>query len=196
MSNWPRVDFTQLVDKVAQSQRGWADLTILGGRCAEGDLLEFFRQWGLAEMPFRVWEYASDITFEKDTLPQNVVLLERARLFGTGGDLMLRRGGAAFDWRFIGPAGIQPPAGDYGAQDYWAGCQEMTFHQHDETALLWGKWENDHWTDDRVGAARLNYPAPAGWQRVQICYKTFSRAGQVEFVWYTGLGEWKEANNG
>lgn len=194
MKPWPRVNFEELVQEVTQSQCRQADLSIWGGRCAECNLLEFLQKWPLAQMPYRIWEYASEIAFEQNTLPQNVALLERARLFGPGGDLELRRDGTAFAWRFVGSADVQPPAGDYGAQDYWAGHPQVTFQQREETALLWGKRDGGKWADDRVGAATLNYPATS--ERVQVCYKTFSRAGRVEFVWFTGLSEWKEADNG
>jgi len=188
------VNFEELVQEVTQSQRGQPDLSIWGGLCAESDLPTFLRQWPLAQMPYRIWEYASEIAFEQDTLPQNVALLERARLFGPGGDLEVRREGTTFAWRFVGPAGVQPPAGDYDAQDYWAKHPDATFHQREETALLWGKRDGEKWADDRVGAARLNYPATG--ERVQAHYRTFSRAGRVEFVWFADLREWKEADNG
>lgn len=194
MKPWPRVDFQKLVQEVTQSQCGQADLSIRGGRCAESDLLAFVRQWPPVQMPYRIWEYVSEIAFEKDSLPRNVALLERARLFGEGGDLELRRDGTGFAWRFIGPAGMQPPAGDYGAQDYWADHPQATFHQREETALLWGKRDGEKWADDRVGAATLKYPATG--ERVQVHYKTFSHSGRVEFVWFTRLSEWKEADNG
>jgi len=196
MKPWPRVNFEELVQEVRQSECGQADLSLWGGRCAESDLPKFLRQWDMGKMPYRVWEYASEIAFERDALPQNVVLLERGRIFGESGDLELRRDGAGFGWRFVGPAGVRPLAGDYAAQDYWASHPKVTFHQHGEKALLWGKWNGKKWADDRVGAARLNYPVPIQGQRVQVHYKTFSRAGRVEFVWYTGLSECKEADNG
>jgi len=145
-------------------------------------------------MSYRIWEYVSEIAFEKETLPQNAALLERGRLFGSGGDLELRRDGATFAWRFIGPAGVQPPTGKCNAQDYWGSDPQAMFHQREETALLWGKRNGETWVEDRVGAARLNYPATD--ERVQIHYRTYSRAGRVEFVWLTSLSEWKEADNG
>ncbi|MBW2065327.1 MAG: hypothetical protein JRJ03_10400 [Deltaproteobacteria bacterium] len=194
MSEWQRVDFEQLVREVRQPRAGKADLAIWGGVRAENRLSEFLRQWDLSQMPYRIWEYVSEIVFERDTLPQNVALLERGRLFGPGGDLELRRDGGMFAWRFIGPAAVQPPAGDYSAQDYWASHSQVMFHQRKETALLWGKWNGEKWADDRVGAARLNYPATGEW--VQVHYQGFSRAGRLEFVWLTGLSEWKEADNG
>lgn len=196
MNLWPQVDFKKIVDEVYRSRCGPSELTILGGQCAESDLLNFLEQWDLAGMPFRVWEYVSEVVFEeeKDTLPQNIALLERGRIFGEGGDLMLRRNGTAFDWRFVGPEGIKPPAGEYGIRDYWKDHPEVTFHRHNETALLWGEWNGNGWTEDRVAAAKLNYPAKG--QRIHLHYQVFSRAGRVEFVWYKGFSEWKEADHG
>lgn len=189
-----RVDFAKLAAEVRRAQCGRADLTILGGRCTESDLSRFLEQWDIAGMPYRIWEYASEIVLEQNTTPHNIALLERARLFGPRGDLMLRRDGADFDWRFIGPAGVKPPAGNHYTQDYWENHPMVTFHQYEEAALLWGKWNGQYWTDDRVAAAKLDYPAEG--QRIELLYKAFSRAGQVEFVWYTGLSEWEEGHNG
>lgn len=195
MKTLRRMDFEELVQEVRQAQSGRTNVSIWGGRCAEGDLLAFLQAWS-TPMEYRIWEYVSEIAFERAALPQNAALLERGRLFGEGGDLELRRDGPEFAWRFIGPAGAQPPKGNYGAQDYWASHSGEAFHQREETALLWGKWDGSRWADDRVGAARLEYPAPAGWPWVQIHYNTFSRAGRIKFVWYTGLSEWKEDDNG
>jgi len=194
MKPWPQIDFQRLVEEVCQPQVGGDHLTILGGVCCENDLPDFLQRWDLGGMPYRIWESVSEIVFEKDTLPQNVALLERGRLFGPGGDLELRRDGQTFIWRFIGPAGAQTPPEDEHTRNYWEDHPQVTFHQREETALLWGRWNGETWTDDRVGAARLNYPHPPA-ERVQIHYRTYSRAGRVEFVWLTGLSEWKEANH-
>lgn len=79
--------------------------------------------------------------------------------------------------------------------------------------LLWGErikasdnWTND-WFDDRVAWAELKYPhiappkngtaenhsavAERESQRVQANYWQFTRAGQVAFVWLTGLTEYQ-----
>lgn len=193
MNLWLQVEFKKIVEEVCQSRCGRHNLTILGGQCAEIDLLKFLEQWDPAGMPFRVWEYIGEVVFEKDTLPQNIALLERGRIFGEGGDLMLRRNDTTFDWRFVGPVGIKPPAGGYDTQDYWEYHPKETFHQHNETALLWGEWNGKRWTEDRVAAAKLNYPATG--RQIQLHYRVFSRAGRVKFVWYTGLSEWREADH-
>lgn len=193
MNRWPCVDFVKLSDEVRQPQCGPKELTILGGRCAESDLKGLLQQWNLAEMPFRIWEYCSEIVFEKSKIPQNFALLERGRVFGEGGDLMLRRNGIDFDWRFIGPSGITEPTADYEPQNYWKTNINVMFHKNEETSLLWGKWNGEQWIEDRVGAAKLDYPVknPEKEKRLQLNYKTFTRAGIVEFVWFTGLSEWE-----
>lgn len=194
MNDWPRVDFAQLVREVTDSPLIGRDaLAIWGGFCPESALTEFLGAWDLREMPYRIWEFVSEIVFERGTMPGNVALLERGRLFGPGGDLELRREGDGFAWRFIGPAGTAPPPAAADAQDYWAHHPDATFFQRTETALLWGTRRSDAWYDDRVGAARLNYPGEG--ERLQVRYKTFSRAGQVEFVWLTELSPWEEAEN-
>ena len=194
MKPWPRVDFNKMVHEVRQSRCGQTDLSIWSGRCSENELRDFLQQWPLEQMPYRIWEYASEITFEMDTLPRNMALLERGRLFGEGGDLELRRDGAEFIWRFIGPAGVHPPIG-WSAENFWSTNPNATFYRRKETALLWGKRDGKHWHDNRVAAARLEYPVFADWPRVQIEYWAFSRGGRVEFVWYTKLSEWKEVDH-
>lgn len=193
------VDFNQLVAEVTKGkQYGEADLAIWGGVCAEAELAAFLSKWSLNEMPFRIWEYASRIDFNRDTLPGAISLLERGRLFGDGGDLELRRDGANFRWRFIGKPTTQAPFGHQPAPDnFWTKNKAVTFHRCDDSALLWGERKEDQarWFDDRVGRASLDYPEPAAtaaWQRVRIGYWTFSRAGRVEFVWLRELAEGKE----
>ena len=194
------VDFATLVKEVQQPRYGRSDLSIWGGRCKEEDLLTFLQGWPLETIPYRIWEYVSEIEFDRDTLPNNPVLLERGRLFGEGGDLEIRRDGNTFLWRFIGPAGVRPPEGPYDARDFWATHseeqthrqEEVRFHRREESVLLWGKFEPEkgRWEESRVGAARLEYPA-AG-ERIRLRYYAFSRAGRVEFVWFTGLEDDKE----
>ena len=187
-----RVDFGDIVKAVKRRPVGKDDLSIWGGRCAEGDLLAFLNGWDLSRMPYRIWEYVSDIRFEKDTLPNDIVLLQRGRLFGEGGDLEVQRDGEEFAWRFVGPSGVRPPAGyDNEKNNFWHRHPDLAFHQYEQKALLWGEGQGEQWFDNRVAGAELVYPEITG-QRVQLHYKVFSRAGRVQFVWYTGLSEWKE----
>jgi hypothetical protein len=192
------MNLDQIVRDVREGKRhGQNDLAIWGGECAETGLLAFLAAWDLSEMPFRIWEYASRIDFQRGTLPDNISLLERGRLFGEGGDLTLRRGGPGFFWHFVGQSETYPPA-NYKAEDFWNSNTDLTFHRWDETALLWGERKNGatRWLDDRVGRADLDYPVPEEWKRVQVRYWAFSHAGRTAFVWLRGLEEWKEAQNG
>ncbi len=189
-----QISFQELVDKVVNSENlGKGELSVWSGYCAPEDILGFLKGWDLETMPYRIWEYASAICFDRDSPPKDVNLLQKGRLFGDGGDLELLWVGGSFRWRFIGPAGISPPHGDFQAQDYWETNLHVRFHCYNETALLWGEHDGHRWYDSRVGGAVLAYPVEG--KRVQLRYRVLSRAGQVEFVWYTGLEEWKEDGN-
>jgi hypothetical protein len=189
MKSWKRVDFPALAAQAKQSLFERNEFSLMGGQCAECEISELILQWDLASMPFRIWEYSSEIIFEKDTLPKSIALLERGRLFGEGGDLMLRRNGTDIAWRFIGPAVIKKPVGNFGTNDYWQTNQDSAFHQEKKTALLWGEWNGEIWIENRVGSAKLNYPING--KRIQLDFKIFTQAGFVEFVWFTGLSEWE-----
>jgi hypothetical protein len=189
MKPWERVDFAELAAEVKQPPLGRDELAILGGQCTESKLPKLIELWDLARMPFRIWEYCSEIVFEKDTLPKNLALIERGRIFGEGGDLMLRRNGSDFHWRFIGPAKTQGPMGNYCTQDYWKSNPDTKLHQNEQTVLLWGKWNGERWVESRVGGAKLNYPVKG--ERVKLHYTSFTRDGIVEFVWFTSLSEWE-----
>lgn len=177
---------------------GQAELSLWGGVCTAAQLPAWLAQWNLTGLNNRYWEQVSRAEFSA-TLPdaQDVALLERARLFGAGGDLSLRRTGDDFHWLWIGPRGTQPP-NPAAAQNFWVAPAHAgaSFHRVEETALLWGEHKNGQpvtpqgaplWFDDRVARAWLNYPAPATWLRVQLRYWAFSRAGRIEFVWLRGL---------
>ena len=204
-----QIKFEKLLAQVKQPLVGKGDLSIWGGTCSESALLDFIKGWPLKRMPYRIWEYADRIQFERGGLPsqEDIVLLERGRLFGEdgesgkGGDLELRRDGDSFRWRFIGKIGKDETAPLEGcdARDFWETHDDVAFHCYRETALLWGKHDGDRWHDDRVAAADLRYPVGDGEgapERVQVEYKVYSRAGRVQFVWLTKLSEWKEENDG
>lgn len=187
-------NFRELAYQVQQDNRYWGQdqLAIWGGWCAtEADLLKLLQDWPKRDeaMPYRIWEYSDQITFEEKKLPQDAHWLERGRLFGPGGDLEVRRDGDRFYWHFVGRVGMQPPAGNFHAQDFWTESETGTrFFHCEKHALLWGERREgfDRWFDDRAARAKLSYP----WEevgRVQVNYQTFSRSGQVEFVWLLGL---------
>lgn len=185
------VNFQALVDKVQAATVGAETLSIFGGECGEAELLNLVQQWPtLPEMSYRVWEYSSSIEFEAEDgpLPLEARWLERGRLFGPGGDFTFRRDGVRFLWHFIGPKGVTAPAlGN--VENFWAnGDPSAQFHQNVTTALLWGERKKGFalWFDDRTAGARLKYPVEQ-LGRLQVKYRTYSRAGRVEFVWWLGL---------
>ena len=186
------ISFAEVAKAVQHPHVGKESLSIWGGRIREGDVRKFLEMWPtISGMPYRIWEYASHIVFEKYTLPEDLYLLQRGRLFGEGGDLELRRDGQDFSWRYIGPAGVSPPEGCE-AQSYWELHPKVSFHQREESVMLWGRREEDRWADARVGRAFLTYPANSTWERVLLRYRAYSKTGRVQFVWYLALNEWKE----
>ncbi|OQA15239.1 MAG: hypothetical protein BWY63_02978 [Chloroflexi bacterium ADurb.Bin360] len=193
MNPWPRVDFGALVQAVRQPKCGPEDLSLWSGRCPEDELLTFFRDWPLPQMPYRLYEYASEIEFELDTLPTEVALLERARLFGESGDLALRRDGQGFLWHFVGLPNVFMPAG-YDNKDYWQSYRERKLTVVQQHALLWGKEIRDaqgvsqgRWQEDRVGSANLVYPGRQGDERVVLQYREYLYRDHVEAVWWLRL---------
>lgn len=173
-------------------------LTISGGFCPINELPAFLKAWNLPrdDMNYCLWEEVSRIVLEEKTLPiEPQKRLQRGRIFGTGGDLSLRRDGDKFRWWFIGLSDVTVPKG-YDAKNFWDDKTRQTWllHCHEKTALLWGVWggknQNGHdfWLDDRVAGATLTYPGLNNHpERVQIRYWSFTRAGQVMFVWLRGL---------
>ncbi len=161
--------------------------------------MNFLKGWELTHMPYRIWEYVSEISFAQDTLPTNETLLEHGRLFGEGGDLTLRRDGAEFRWHFVGEPEMKPPEG-YGDNNFWAveANKGVIFHKWCNEAMLWGEYKKElgRWHDNRVARAKLTYPISNGreGERVMINYYTFSQAGQVQFVWFRELDKWKKEN--
>lgn len=190
------IDFDKLVNQVRKPTVGQEHLSIWGGTCPEDALTDFLAGWPLEKIPYRIWESTDRIDFERDSSAPNVALLEHGRLFGPGGDLDLRRDGDVFHWRFVGVPNVHPPEGyDAEENNFWQCYQDAKFHCYKETTLLWGRQNDETWHDDRVAAAKLDYPAPNGTERVQVEYRVYSRAGRVEFVWLTGLSKWKEKND-
>ncbi len=192
----------EIVNKIKDTANHWGQdkLAIWGGQCAEDELLSFLEGWQLKDLTYRIWEYVSEIEFSPQTInqpPKNVSLLEHGRMFGPGGDLILRRDGAEFRWHFVGEISQPEPPASGNPKDFWAveANQGLKFHKWEDKALLWGEYKKEagRWYDDRVARAKLDYPTPNGekWPRVSIEYYTFSQAGQVQFVWFRELKEWR-----
>ncbi len=184
--------------------------TIQGGRVDVNGIEGFLAAWDWSQldMPWRIWEWVSDIAFEHQTgMPtptpgdfRRPAWLERVRIFGNSGDLELRRDGAHFLWRFIGQANVVVPLGFENA-DYWQTYPNRVLSCYPRQVLLWGEEIKDGagspqgvWQEDRVGYARLVYPMMKGDKRVLLRYNEYLYGDNVEAVWWLGLERWEEEN--
>ena len=197
------IDFASLLDLRKACNKTM--LNIVGGKIPASGIAAWLKQWDLSQMPWRLWEWVSDLKLEKDTpLPATFDLVEHGRLFGQGGDLALRRDGVDFYWRFVGPKTAIVPSTPK-PRDFWQEYPNKTLHRIEQQAILWGAWQDGlaRWYDDRVGWAGLNYPQAFAKQRnVYVHYYEYLDAGRVAFVWMHDLGDKKpdpligEANQG
>lgn len=205
-----RLDFEQEIEALFDAKAVSTEtLTIWGGNFAATEVTKFIAAWNWSQldMPWRIWEWASDIAFEHQTgtptpTPgdfRSMAWLERARLFGPGGDLELRRAGERFLWRFVGDAQKTQTPRDSKLSDYWQDHAAWRLHVKDRVALLWGQELPGHpgqWQEDRVAAAQLHYPNVQGDEqgRVRLHYREYLHGGNVEAVWWLGLEKWEGQN--
>jgi hypothetical protein len=192
------------------------DLSIWGGDFDTADLAAFLQAWDLArrDMPWRIWEWVSRSAIQWKTEPDDIELLERARLFGPGGDFSLRRENDLFLWHFVGPGESVLPTGfrwehnrreaepepqQFRASDYWQSRSEgWALQVHARHVLLWGQERQDEqqnplgtWHDARVGRVpKLEYPGLTGRDpqgRVKLCYREYLQGDNLEAVWWLNL---------
>ena len=171
---------------------GRGDLTIIGGSFSPERLEEFLTAWGLPRetTPHCLWETVSDWSFLHGSLPTSDRTFERAKFFGHGGELNIRREQGGLHWHFLGSPAT-PVASGFESRNFWDEYPDVRFRAHDATALLWGKLrdveQGGHlWYDDRVGWARLAYPHPAA-ERLEIELTNLMDHGQIAFVWWKEL---------
>ena len=194
------INFDELIKQLDDAKKvGRGELAIWGGSFEASKLQEFLDAWGLEKrkMPYRVWEWASAMVFEKDTLPDQtedpmkaLEWLERGRAFGPDGDLSLRRDGERFFWHFVGEGKTIIPE-NFGNVDYWASRQNKLTEMPRKT-LLWGEYQERNgtsfWQEDRVsgGAAPLDYPVEniTEKQRLVLNYNEYLLGDNVEAVWW------------
>ncbi len=184
--------------------------TIQGGRVDVNGIECFLAAWDWSQldMPWRIWEWVSDIAFDYQTgapipAPGNfrrAAWLERVRIFGESGDLELRRDGAYFLWHFVGQANIVVPTG-FENVDYWQAYPTRSLACYSRQVMLWGQEIRDAedqprgiWQEDRVGYAQLIYPQMKGDQRVLLHYNEYLYGDNVEAVWWLGLERWEGKN--
>lgn len=198
MSEW--LDLEKLVTNMLLTDPlGPGDLVILGGQFPANQIKAFLQLWRLPRraMPWSLWQWTDDIDMQCDEgMPGDLDYLERGRVFGSEGDLDLRRDGARFLWRFVGQAEAKLPqeitSGDYGAKSFWEGRENWRLRPYKRSALLWGSRDaakahgKSGWHDDRVGWAGLDYPQVDG-NRVQVAYIEYLDGSNVELVRLLGL---------
>ena len=181
--------FADKVNSLLQEERITKDdLQIWGSEIEEDDLQEFISNWDQSEMPFVILETIETITITKacdfSTLaPPNV---ERIRIFGSGGDLDIRRDAYLFRWRYIGKNKLLE---DVKGEDFWDKNADKKFFIEEKEALLWGQYKRDRkvWHDNRVAKAKLSYPIEGNPERVKIRYRTLSEEGVIAFIWFVEL---------
>lgn len=140
----------------------------------------------LAGLDFAVWEFFSELRppglFVE--IPRDLEYLDRARLFGPGGDVELRRDQDRLLWRFVGPPNTKVPSGL--EHDEWASNHPLVCLER--TSLLWGyRSDSGGWFEPRVGHANLRYGADPSWRAVALRFREYSWAGSVHHVWWRGL---------
>lgn len=179
---------------------GHEQFAVCGGRFSAERLGQFLEAWSWPEAEHRwaIWEYVSGLTMTTGDLPESThwANLERAELFGPSGQLSVRRDELQIRWHFVGePAPkIVIPTG-YNNLSYWEAHPEDLFRREPRSMLLWGQHvahQPGHWHDDRVAWAELAYPGVVGQLaddggRIEAHYHEFTYAGQVAFVWLTGI---------
>ena len=198
------VNFKELLSQMKKDELAaekWP--TIVGGECGEAELLDWLDGLNLQEMPYHIWSFTDHCTISDDGPPESAGRLERARLFGKGGDLDIRRHGQDFFWRYVGKAAYAPKH-DKKQTLEWPGNDTSPVYCRKRTALLWGTREKEQkqWFDDRVSGARLTYfsetpPLPDNVEeRVNVKFSEYTQAGRTLVVWLLKLERYKEAKNG
>ncbi|MDY6876466.1 MAG: CRISPR-associated protein Csx19 [Chloroflexota bacterium] len=197
------VDFKALIEQMDREQISagqWP--TVVGGKCAEGEMVDWLKDLDLSGMPIRIWSFTDHCTINDDGPPQTVKHLERARIFGAGGDLDMRRDGDRFHWRYVGKAEYAPKY--EGKQNLeWPGTDVSPIYCREREALLWGtrKKEQGQWFEDRVAGADLTYFAktPALLdqveERVKVKFWEYTQAGRTLAIWLLGLVRYEEEKN-
>jgi len=187
------VDFEELVAEMEADRieaENWP--TVVGGMCSETELPGWLDRLDLSGMDVRIWEFTDRCTIGSDGPPEpgEIKRLERARLFGEGGDLDLRRDGDRFLWRYVGEKEKAPE----GAVLEWPGSEVNPVYRRERTALLWGerKEGQSRWFDDRVAGAELTYPVEGAPARVQVRYYEYTQAGRTLAVWLRRLEAYDE----
>lgn len=168
------------------------DLVLFGG---EG--LDWARlSWDAESMPYMMVETAEQDDQGIQFLPSDAnfnwgLTILRLHLFGTGGDLLIRRDEDRMYWRFVGERGMYERLGLQGV-----GFSGELRNGKQVTSLLWGKYEDERRDryEARMGKASLKYPVvSAETERVEIhALEILDDMGKIVTHWTFGLGVYKE----
>jgi hypothetical protein len=140
--------------------------------------------------PYRVFESMDRIEFGDDSLkPGNIEEFVRGRIFGSDGDLALRRDGTLVRWWFVSESSKKLPDGVVG-EDFWkkSGSDPTAYHVNERRGLLWGELASTDgdpfWFDDRVANAILRYPVEEAGERMLLVFDAITCQGRLEFTRY------------
>lgn len=195
------VNFKKLIDQMEDDKLSAGEWPrIVGGSCTEAELVNWLGNLDLSDLIVRIWEFTDRCTIGDDGPPGTAEKLERARLFGEGGDLDIRRNGNRFLWHYVGEADHAPE----GETLTYPGTTESPVYCRERKSLLWGtrEKEKEQWFDDRVSGAELTYftetPALPGnvEERVKVKFREYTQAGRRLVVWLLKLEGHQEAKNG
>jgi hypothetical protein len=184
------VDFPNLIRRMKEDELKPSEWpTVVGGECSEAELVDWLNGLDLSAMEVRIWESTDRCTIGDDGPPETAGWLERARIFGAGGDLDVRRDGDDFRWRYVGEADYAPEEEELLP---YPGTPERPVYRRTREALLWGerKEGQPQWFDDRTAGADLSYPVEGAPARVQVHYWEYTQAGRTLAVWLRGLEEY------
>lgn len=133
---------------------------------------------------FREWTDRMQLTKGLAGAGDDVVRLVWGRWFGDAGDLEVRRDGGRFRWRWVGNAGVRPPANVPAEEtDFFTAAEgdpPPVLRAADDTALLWDR------ADGRVGTADTGTTLsllPDG-SRLRLAYTAYYDHGVVAAVRY------------
>jgi len=181
------VNFEKIVKQMEREKLTAAEWpAVVGGECTEAELASWLNGLDLSDMDVRIWEFTDRCIIGDDAPPEMVNRLERARLFGPGGDLDVRRDGNRFRWRYVGSID-HALTGE--TLPYPGTPESPVYCRRKQTALLWGvrKEGQPQWFDDRTAGADLSYPVEGMPARVQARYVEYTQAGRTLAVWLQEL---------
>lgn len=178
------------------------EVIILGGQFLADALPSFLEAWAAVWESLATWQLLESAScFEvryQQSLPSLMEKLEkggveRFRLFGERGDLMLRRDEERLFWRFVGAAEeVWPDLAAFDPQDFWVAFPNTRLNQREVRAYQW------HGEERRV---KLRWPEGSGLtsKGTILVQHHYLERGRIAFVRFIGFesqeGEHGEGND-